>query len=77
MTVLEKQENRVVLEIVLFEGRNRQIRRMCEELSLDVARLRRTAVGPVKLGMLPTGQWRALTQQEVEKLTNAAKKLEK
>lgn len=71
--VLERQDNRAVLESVLFEGRNRQIRRMCEALSLDVARLRRTAFGPVKLGMLPTGQWRALTRQEIEGLTNAAR----
>ena len=71
-TVLERQENRVVLEIVLFEGRNRQIRKMCEELSLDVARLRRMAVGPVKLGMLAVGNWRELTLPEVEKLVGAA-----
>ncbi len=74
VTVLEKQENRAVVEIVLYEGRNRQIRRMCEELALDVARLKRTAIGPLKLGMLPTGQWRELTRQEVEKLTGAANK---
>lgn len=66
--VLEKQEGRVVLEIVLYEGRNRQIRKMCEQLELDVARLKRTAMGPVRLGMLPQGQWRELTAEEVEKL---------
>lgn len=67
--VLEKQEGRVVLEIVLYEGRNRQIRKMCEQLGLDVARLKRTAMGPVRLGMLPQGKWRALTAEEVERLT--------
>ena len=70
--ILEKQEGRVVLEIILYEGRNRQIRKMCEQLELDVARLKRTAMGPVRLGMLPQGQYRELTEQEVEKLRNLA-----
>lgn len=72
--ILEKQENRVVLEIILYEGRNRQIRKMCEQLELDVARLKRTAMGPVRLGMLPQGQWRELSAEEVEKLRNQASK---
>ena len=70
--VLSKEEGRAVLEIVLYEGRNRQIRRMCEALELEVARLKRTAVGSVKLGMLKTGEWRDLTPQEVESLLKSA-----
>ena len=70
--VVLQEENRVVLEIVLYEGRNRQIRKMCEEIGLEVARLRRTAVGSVKLGMLKQGAWRELTAQEVRKLMLAA-----
>ena len=70
--IISKEEGRAVLEIILYEGRNRQIRRMCEALNLDVARLRRIAVGPVKLGMLQTGQWRDLTPQEVESLFKSA-----
>lgn len=70
--VVSKEEGRAVLEIVLYEGRNRQIRRMCEALNLEVARLRRVAVGPIKLGMLPTGQWRDLTEDEVNTLFKAA-----
>lgn len=70
--VITKEENRVVLEIVLYEGRNRQIRKMCEQLNLEVARLKRIAVGSVKLGMLKQGAWRELTEDEVRKLmTNA------
>ena len=69
--VIEKQEGRVVLEIILREGRNRQIRKMCEALGLEVARLKRTAVGSVKLGMLPQGKWRDLTDDEVHKLMTA------
>lgn len=68
--VLEKEPGRVVLEVVICEGRNRQIRKMCEELGLEVARLKRVAVGPVKLGMLPQGKWRNLTPQEIHSLKN-------
>lgn len=71
--VITKEEGRVVLEIVLYEGRNRQIRKMCEALGLEVARLKRTAVGSVKLGMLPQGKWRELKEDEIHKLmVNAA-----
>ena len=66
--ILEKQPGRVVLEIIIHEGRNRQIRKMCEELGLEVARLKRVAIGSVKLGMLPQGKWRDLSEEEVRKL---------
>lgn len=71
--VLSQEPGRVVLEIVLFEGRNRQIRNMCEAIGLEVARLKRIAIGPVKLGMLQPGDFRRLTLEEVKKLRNAAK----
>lgn len=70
--IIQREEGRVVIEIILYEGRNRQIRKMCEELGLEVARLKRTAVGSVKLGMLPQGKWRELTEDEVHKLTSNA-----
>lgn len=70
--IVSKEEGRSVLEIVLYEGRNRQIRRMCEAVNLEVARLRRVAIGNLRLGMLPTGQWRDLTDSEVDSLFNAA-----
>ena len=68
VTVLTEEENRVVLEFVLHEGRNREIRKMCESQGLEVARLKRTAVGSLKLGVLPQGKYRELTEQEVKKL---------
>lgn len=68
--LLEKSENRSVFEIVIYEGRNRQIRKMCEETGLEVARLKRTAVGGVKLGMLHTGSWRELSEDELKRLSN-------
>lgn len=69
--VLDEQEGRVVLRMMIREGRNRQIRKMCEAVGLEVARLRRTAIGPVKLGMLKPGTWRELTAEEVKALRNA------
>lgn len=72
--VLEQQQGRVVLEIVLYEGRNREIRKMCEALGLEVARLKRIAVGPVRLGMLQQGKYRELTKEEIRGLMAEAKK---
>ena len=71
--VLEEQQGRAVVEIVLYEGRNREIRKMCEALGLEVARLKRTAVGPVRLAMLPQGRWRELSKEEVKALLAASK----
>ena len=68
---------RTVLEIVLYEGRNRQIRKMCEQLALEVIRLKRTAMGSVKLGMLAAGKWRHLDPKEVRALVMASKVQEK
>lgn len=60
-----------VIQITLYEGRNRQIRRMCDAVGLIVLRLRRIAVGNLLLSDLPAGKWRHLTKQEVEYLHNA------
>ena len=70
--VLVKEPDRTVLEVTICEGRNRQIRRMCEQLGLEVARLKRISEGPVKLGMLKLGTWRDLTPEEVRALTQSA-----
>ena len=56
------------LEIVLDEGRNRQIRRLLDAFGIGVLRLVRVAVGGLALGELAKGQWRALTQDEVNRL---------
>ncbi len=70
--IVTSEPERCVAEIVLYEGRNRQIRRMCEAVGLEVIRLRRSAVGKVKLGMLPPGNWRYLTPNEVRDLVMAS-----
>lgn len=69
--VLSAEPARTVLELVLREGRNRQIRRMCEAAGLEVARLKRVAMGPLKLGLLAPGQWRELTAEEIKRLKAA------
>lgn len=56
------------LEMHLYEGRNRQIRRMCEAVGLRVSRLQRVAIGKLTLGELPVGKWRELTDKEVRYL---------
>jgi 23S rRNA pseudouridine2605 synthase len=60
------------LTIVIHEGRNRQIRRMCSAVGLPVRELRRVRMGPIGLGRLKPGQWRHLTADEVRRLKHAA-----
>jgi len=75
--VVTQEQGRVVMEMTLHEGKNRQIRRMCEAVGLEVARLKRISVGPVRLGMLKTGVWRELTKEEVAALRHVAEKEKK
>ena len=58
--------------IIITEGRNRQIRRMCERVGLDVRDLRRVRVGPMRMGSIAEGQWREMTQRDVDSLRDAA-----
>jgi 23S rRNA pseudouridine2604 synthase len=60
------------LRIILKEGRNRQIRRMCELVELVVVDLLRTRIGPLRLGELPEGRWRVLTGEERDALVKAS-----
>lgn len=66
VTVLTQEKGRVVMEISIKEGRNRQIRKMCQAVGLCVARLKRVSIGALKLGMLSPGKWRDLTQDELK-----------
>jgi len=61
-----------VLQITLREGRNRQIRKMCDAIGHPIDNLRRTAIGPIRDGRLKPGQWRELTNDEVRRLRAAA-----
>ena len=68
VSVIGKQR----LRFVLTEGRNRQIRRMCELVDLSVTDLLRVRIGPLKLGELPEGRWRAMTPGERAAMLAAA-----
>lgn len=74
VTVLDKQPGRVVLQMTIHEGRNRQIRKMCEAVGLEVARLKRTSIGPLKLGMLQPGDYRELKPDELRAIRTAVSK---
>ncbi|HET7065841.1 MAG TPA: pseudouridine synthase [Rudaea sp.] len=63
---LRRGDKNAWLEIVLDEGRNRQIRRLLAAFDINVLRLVRVAIGPLALGKLAKGEWRPLTSQEVE-----------
>lgn len=63
-----------VLKMTLFEGRNRQIRKMCESVELDVLRLKRIAIGNITLGELAPGKWRYLSTAQVEYLRTSGRK---
>ena len=56
------------LKMYLYEGRNRQIRKMCAAVGLKVTKLRRIAIGELSIGDLPIGKWRHLTDEEVQYL---------
>jgi 23S rRNA pseudouridine2605 synthase len=66
--LLESTTDGAVLEITIHEGRNRQVRRMCEQAGLTVTRLCRVREGGLVLGDLRPGQWRELTEEELRKL---------
>lgn len=66
--LLSVRDGSACVEITIHEGRNRQVRRMCQLQGLQVTRLVRTAEGPLRLGDLPSGQWRRLTGEELDAL---------
>ena len=65
---LAKTDKFTTLRMTLYEGRNRQIRKMCEQVGLKVAKLTRVAIGDITLGNLDAGKWRYLTKNEINML---------
>ena len=66
--LLEHDSRGTTLEIIIHEGKNRQVRRMCRKCGLSVLRLQRVAEGPLTLGDLKPGEWRYLSRAEVTAL---------
>ena len=66
--ILELKGEEALLAITIHEGRNRQVRKMCEAAGLKVTRLMRVSEGGVKLGTLKSGKWRRLTEEELNML---------
>ena len=66
--LLKAEGQKARFRVTIHEGRNRQVRRMCEAAGMHCTRLRRIQEGSVKLGDLPLGKWRSLTPEEIEKL---------
>ena len=70
VNVLELFPDGGKLEVTIHEGRNRQVRKMCELAGLKVTRLIRVSEGPLELGTLKSGKWRKLSQEEIRLLTD-------
>lgn len=70
--LLNQTENDTLFSVTIKEGRNRQIRKMCEQAGLTVIRLKRVAEGNLKLGKLPSGEWRYLESNEIDNLQKCA-----
>ena len=73
VNIVGEDETGTIMKMTLFEGRNRQIRKMCEQAGLTVKRLSRISIGKLKLDGMPVGKWRYLTDEEVEYLYKATK----
>ena len=68
--ILEKKDHQTTLEIQIYEGRNRQVRKMCAAIAHPVRQMERTAIGDIHLGRLKQGHYRKLTRQEIDYLKN-------
>ena len=73
VSITGEDESGTVLKMTLYEGRNRQIRKMCEQAGLTVKRLSRVSIGNIRLDGLPVGKWRYLEDEEVDYLYKATK----
>ncbi|WP_017415938.1 pseudouridine synthase [Clostridium tunisiense] len=64
--IIKKYENSCELKIIIHEGKNRQVRRMCDAIGHPVIALKRVSIGSINLGSLPKGKWRFLSEKELE-----------
>ncbi len=75
--LVSRNETESIIKFTLSEGKNREIRRICEQVGVFITRLRRTTLGPLQLGNLKTGEFRELTGNELRALKNAVTKPQK
>ena len=73
--IIKSENGHTTLEMQLFEGRNRQIRKMCERIGVEVLKLKRVAIGEIRLGGIESGKWRFLTRDQIRYLKNKLKML--
>lgn len=66
--LIDANNSHSIVELELAEGKNREVRRLFESQGLNVERLQRTQIGPIRLGELPEGRWRSLTPAELKSL---------
>lgn len=64
--IIKRYDNSCELKIIIHEGKNRQVRRMCDAIGHPVIALKRVSIGSIKLGSLPKGKWRFLSEKELE-----------
>jgi len=69
--IITRKEGFTVIRMELYEGRNRQIRKMCEQVGIEITKLQRVAIGNIQLGDLAPGKWRRLTRSQIEYLKKA------
>ncbi|HEX8965726.1 MAG TPA: pseudouridine synthase [Patescibacteria group bacterium] len=72
--IKKETDTETILEVTLFEGKYRQIRRMCKTLSLELLDLQRIQFGPLKIGKMPEGSYKELTEKQIEELRIIANK---
>ena len=66
--MLAQFDEGALLAVTIGEGRNRQVRKMCDKAGLKVTKLVRVSEGPLQLGDLKTGHWRRLTTEEIKRV---------
>lgn len=69
--ILQRSKETTLLEFILHEGKHRQIRRMCAHVNLEVLELKRISIGPIQLENLQVGEWRYLSEEEINQLKNS------
>ncbi len=76
LELVARNEQTSVVKFTLSEGKNREIRRICEQVGVNISKLKRVALGPLRLGNMKSGEYRELTSSELRALKNAVSKKE-